>query len=178
MIEFKNIEIKFGDFVAIPNLSMTINEGEFFTLLGPSGCGKTTTLRALVGFNIPTRGEILIQGKNVTNVPVEEREIGMVFQSYALFPTMTVYENIAFGLRVRKESREQVEEKVRDIAEKVDLNEMQLKKKVSELSGGQQQRVAIARALVLKPKILVLDEPLSNLDAKLRIQLKIGRAHV
>ena len=172
MIEFRNIEIKFGDFVAIPNLSMTINEGEFFTLLGPSGCGKTTTLRALVGFNIPTRGEILIQDKNVTNIPVEEREIGMVFQSYALFPTMTVYENIAFGLRVRKENKEQIDEKVRDIAEKVDLNEIQLKKKVSELSGGQQQRVAIARALVLKPKILVLDEPLSNLDAKLRVQLR------
>ncbi len=172
MIEFRNIEIKFGDFVAIPNLSMTINEGEFFTLLGPSGCGKTTTLRALVGFNTPTRGEIFIEEKNVTNVPVEEREIGMVFQSYALFPTMTVYENIAFGLRVRKENKDEVDAKVRDIAEKVDLNDMQLKKKVSELSGGQQQRVAIARALVLKPKILVLDEPLSNLDAKLRIQLR------
>ena len=172
MIEFRNIEIKFGDFVAIPNLSMTINEGEFFTLLGPSGCGKTTTLRALVGFNTPTRGEIFIEEKNVTNVPVEEREIGMVFQSYALFPTMTVYENIAFGLRVRKENKDEIDAKVRDIAEKVDLNDMQLKKKVSELSGGQQQRVAIARALVLKPKILVLDEPLSNLDAKLRIQLR------
>ncbi|TXH55609.1 MAG: ABC transporter ATP-binding protein [Bacteroidia bacterium] len=172
MIEFRNIEIKFGDFVAIPNLSMTINEGEFFTLLGPSGCGKTTTLRALVGFNTPTRGEIFIEEKNVTNVPVEEREIGMVFQSYALFPTMTVYENIAFGLRVRKENKDEVDAKVRDIAEKVDLNDMHLKKKVFELSGGQQQRVAIARALVLKPKILVLDEPLSNLDAKLRIQLR------
>ncbi len=102
MIEFKNIEIKFGDFVAIPNLSMMINEGEFFTLLGPSGCGKTTTLRALVGFYVPTRGEIFIQERNVTNVPVEEREIGMVFQSYALFPTMTVYENIAFGFKGKK----------------------------------------------------------------------------
>ena len=172
MIEFRDIEIKFGNFTAIPNLSMKINEGEFFTLLGPSGCGKTTTLRALVGFNVPTRGKIFIEDKEVTHVPVEEREIGMVFQSYALFPTMTVYENIAFGLRVRKESKELIDEKVKDIAEKVDLNEMQLKKKVSELSGGQQQRVAIARALILKPKILVLDEPLSNLDAKLRVQLR------
>ena len=172
MIEFRNIEIKFGDFVAIPNLSMTINEGEFFTLLGPSGCGKTTTLRALVGFNTPTRGEIFIEEKNVTNVPVEEREIGMVFQSYALFPTMTVYENIAFGLRVRKENKDEVDAKVRDIAEKVDLKDMQKKKKVSEPTGDQQQRVATAMALKKKKKILVLDEPLSNLDAKLRIQLR------
>ncbi|RRD40223.1 ABC transporter ATP-binding protein [Leptotrichia sp. OH3620_COT-345] len=172
MIDFKNIEIKFGDFVAIPDLTMTINEGEFFTLLGPSGCGKTTTLRSLVGFIIPTKGKIFIEGEDITDVSVEEREIGMVFQSYALFPTMTVYENIAFGLRVRKEKKEDIDKKVKDIAEKVDLNEVQLRKKVSELSGGQQQRVAIARALILKPKILVLDEPLSNLDAKLRIQLR------
>lgn len=172
MIDFKNIEIKFGDFVAIKDLTMTIKKGEFFTLLGPSGCGKTTTLRSLVGFNTPTKGEIFIDGKNVVNVAVEDREIGMVFQSYALFPTMTVYENIAFGLKVRKESKEQIDLKVKDIAQKVDLDETQLKKKVSELSGGQQQRVAIARALILKPKILVLDEPLSNLDAKLRVQLR------
>ncbi|MDO5088861.1 MAG: ABC transporter ATP-binding protein [Leptotrichiaceae bacterium] len=172
MIDFKNIEIKFGEFVAIPDLTMTINEGEFFTLLGPSGCGKTTTLRSLVGFITPTKGKIFIEGKDITDVSVEEREIGMVFQSYALFPTMTVYENIAFGLKVRKEKKEDIDRKVKDIAEKVDLNEVQLKKKVSELSGGQQQRVAIARALILKPKILVLDEPLSNLDAKLRIQLR------
>lgn len=172
MIEFKNIEIKFGDFVAIPDLSMKINKGEFFTLLGPSGCGKTTTLRALVGFNIPTKGKIFIEDKDVTNVSIESREIGMVFQSYALFPTMSVYDNIAFGLKVKKINKDIIDQKVKDIANKVDLNEMQLQKKVSELSGGQQQRVAIARALVLKPKILVLDEPLSNLDAKLRKQLR------
>ena len=154
MIDFKNIEIKFGDFVAIPDLSLTINEGEFFTLLGPSGCGKTTILRSLVGFNTPSKGKIFIEDKDITNVSVEDREIGMVFQSYALFPTMTVYENIAFGLKVKKEGKEEIDKKVKDIAEKVDLNEMQLKKKVSELSGGQQQRVAIARALILKPKSL------------------------
>lgn len=173
MIEFKNIEIKFKNFVAIPDLSMKINKGEFFTLLGPSGCGKTTTLRALVGFNVPSKGKIFIEDKDVTNIPVEDREIGMVFQSYALFPTMTVFENIAFGLKVKKEKKEIIDEKVRDIAQKVELNELQLFKKVSELSGGQQQRVAIARALVMKPKILVLDEPLSNLDAKLRKQLRL-----
>ena len=151
---------------------MSIYEGEFFTLLGPSGCGKTTTLRSLVGFINPSKGKILIDDTDVTNVPIEDRKIGMVFQSYALFPTMTVYENIAFGLKVRKETKEEIDEIVKDIAQKVDLDEIQLKKKVSELSGGQQQRVAIARALVLKPKILVLDEPLSNLDAKLRVQLR------
>ena len=172
MIDFKNIEIRFGDFIAIPDLTMSIYEGEFFTLLGPSGCGKTTTLRSLVGFINPSKGKILIDDIDVTNVPIEDRKIGMVFQSYALFPTMTVHENIAFGLKVRKERKEEIDEKVKDIAQKVDLDEIQLKKKVSELSGGQQQRVAIARALVLKPKILVLDEPLSNLDAKLRVQLR------
>lgn len=172
MIEFRNIKIVFGNFVAIPDLSLKINKGEFFTLLGPSGCGKTTTLRALVGFNLPEKGQIFIEDEDVTNLPVEKREIGMVFQSYALFPTMTVYENIAFGLKIKKESKSEIDLKVKDIAKKVDLTEEQLQKKVSDLSGGQQQRVAIARALVLKPKILVLDEPLSNLDAKLRKQLR------
>lgn len=173
MIEFKNIQIKFNDFTAIHNLNMEIREGEFFTLLGPSGCGKTTTLRSLVGFVNPTKGKILINGENITDKPVEKREIGMVFQSYALFPTMNVYENIAFGLQVKKYKKQEVDQLVRDITARVDLNDEQLFKKVSELSGGQQQRVAIARALVLKPKILVLDEPLSNLDAKLRKQLRV-----
>ena len=115
MIDFKNIEIRFGDFIAIPDLTMSIYEGEFFTLLGPSGCGKTTTLRSLVGFINPSKGKILIDDTDVTNVPIEDRKIGMVFQSYALFPTMTVYENIAFGLKVRKETKEEIDEKVKDI---------------------------------------------------------------
>lgn len=172
MIEFKNIQIKFGDFTAIHNLNLEIREGEFFTLLGPSGCGKTTTLRSLAGFIKPTSGDILVNGKKINDIPVERREIGMVFQSYALFPTMNVYDNIAFGLQVKKYKKDEVDKQVREIAGKVDLTEEQLFKKVSDLSGGQQQRVAIARALVLKPKILVLDEPLSNLDAKLRKQLR------
>ncbi|MCZ8515819.1 ABC transporter ATP-binding protein [Paenibacillus filicis] len=172
MIEFKNVEIKYGDFVALSNLNLTIAEGEFFTLLGPSGCGKTTTLRSLVGFVNLSSGDIYVNGKNITNLPVEKRDISMVFQNYALFPTLNVYENIAFGLKVKKMPKQQLDMEVRDIAKKVDLSDEQLLKKVSELSGGQQQRVAIARALVLKPSILVLDEPLSNLDASLRVQLR------
>ncbi len=172
MITFKDIQIKFGDFHAIKNLNLHIKEGEFFTFLGPSGCGKTTILRSLVGFIEPTSGQIFLGDRDITNVPIEKRGISMVFQSYALFPTMNVYENIAFGMRVKKSSKSEVDREVRDIAQKVDLKEEQLFKKVSELSGGQQQRVAIARALVLKPSILALDEPLSNLDAKLRVQLR------
>lgn len=172
MIEFKDIEIKYGDFVAIERLNLTVKEGEFFTFLGPSGCGKTTTLRSLVGFVKPSNGSIWVNGRDVTDVPVEKREISMVFQNYALFPTLNVFENIAFGLKVKKMSKKEIETAVKDIAKKVDLTDEQLGKKVSELSGGQQQRVAIARALVVQPSILVLDEPLSNLDASLRVQLR------
>ncbi|AFH62906.1 ABC transporter ATP-binding protein [Paenibacillus caseinilyticus] len=172
MITFHDIQITFGHFHAVKNLNLQINEGEFFTFLGPSGCGKTTILRSLVGFITPASGQIKLGGRDITHVPIEKREISMVFQSYALFPTMNVYENIAFGLRVKQVSKAEIDREVRDIAGKVDLKEDQLPKKVSELSGGQQQRVAIARALVLKPSILALDEPLSNLDAKLRVQLR------
>ena len=172
MIEFKNIQIKYGDFTAIDNLNLTVGDGEFFTFLGPSGCGKTTTLRALVGFLTPSAGQILVDGKDFVNVPVEKRGIGMVFQSYALFPTMTVYENLAFGLKVKKMSAAEIDKKVRDVAKIIAIKDEQLVRNVSELSGGQQQRVALARAIVLEPKILCLDEPLSNLDAKLRISLR------
>ncbi|AGK98593.1 ABC transporter ATP-binding protein [Clostridium pasteurianum] len=172
MIEFKNVQIKYGDFLAIQNLNLSINDGEFFTLLGPSGCGKTTTLRSLVGFITPSSGSIFIDNKDVTNVSVEKRNIGMVFQSYALFPSMNVYENIAFGLKVKKASKEEIHKNVMEVVKKIELNETQLYRNVSELSGGQQQRVALARAIVLKPKILCLDEPLSNLDAKLRVGLR------
>ncbi len=172
MITFEQVEIKYGDFVAIDNLNLSIQEGEFFTFLGPSGCGKTTSLRALVGFITPSKGKIIVDGKNVVNIPVENRNIGMVFQSYALFPTMTVYDNIAFGLKVKKLSKSEVDQKVREAALKIKITDAQLEKNVSELSGGQQQRVALARAIVLKPRILCLDEPLSNLDAKLRVDLR------
>mgnify|MGYP005915458505 FL=1 len=149
-----------------------MKEGEFFTFLGPSGCGKTTTLRTLTGFIEPVEGSVLANGKDITHVPIEERNIGIVFQSYALFPTMTVYDNIAFGLKVKKLKKPEIDKKVRNIAKKVDLTDEQLMKAVSQLSGGQQQRVAIARALVTDPAIICMDEPLSNLDAKLRVQLR------
>ncbi|KAA9300149.1 MULTISPECIES: ABC transporter ATP-binding protein [Aerococcus] len=172
MIEFKNIEIKFGDFTAIENLSLHINRGEFFTFLGPSGCGKTTTLRSLVGFIKPTKGQIYLDNKEITNVPIEKRKIGMVFQSYALFPTMTVRENIEFGMKENKWDKSRIKDKVQEVAQMVNLTPEQLQKNVSELSGGQQQRVAIARALSLEPDVICLDEPLSNLDAKLRGSLR------
>ena len=172
MIRFENIEVTFGDFTAIPGLNLEVKQGEFFTLLGPSGCGKTTALRTLAGFIEPSAGEVYVDGRAVTRLPSDKRQVGMVFQNYALFPSMSVWENIAFGLRVRKEKAAESDRLVRDIARRVDLSEEQLHKNVSELSGGQQQRVAVARALVLQPKILLLDEPLSNLDAKLRHQLR------
>ena len=173
MVKIENIEIKYGDFVAIENLNLDIKEGEFFTFLGPSGCGKTTSLRALVGFLSPSKGKVYVGDKDVTNLPVEKRNIGMVFQSYALFPTMSVYDNIAFGMKVKKASKTEIDQKVHEVAAKIKITESQLKKNVSDLSGGQQQRVALARAIVLEPKILCLDEPLSNLDAKLRIDMRM-----
>lgn len=172
MIKFSGIEIKFGDFVAISSLDLEVHQGEFFTFLGPSGCGKTTTLRSLVGFIKPTKGKIEVNGQDITDQPIEKRGIGMVFQSYALFPTMTVEENIVFGLKEHKWPQDKISQRLKEVAAMVNLTDAQLKKNVSELSGGQQQRVAIARALALNPKIIVLDEPLSNLDAKLRKSLR------
>ena len=172
MIQLKDIGVRFGDFQALKDINIHVKEGEFFTFLGPSGCGKTTTLRTVTGFIDPVEGTVIVKGKDITHVPVEKRNIGMVFQNYALFPTMTVYENIAFGLRVKKMDKAEIDKLVREMGAKVELTEQQLMRKVGELSGGQQQRVAIARALVTKPAIMCLDEPLSNLDAKLRVQLR------
>ena len=172
MIELKDIVVKFGDFEALHNINVNVKEGEFFTFLGPSGCGKTTTLRTITGFIEPVSGTVSVNEQDITHVPIEKRNIGIVFQSYALFPTMTVYDNIAFGLKLKKLKKPEIDQKVREIARKVDLSDEQLKKAVSQLSGGQQQRVAIARALVTGPSIICMDEPLSNLDAKLRVQLR------
>ncbi len=172
MIRLEDIVVQFGKFEALHHINVHVKEGEFFTFLGPSGCGKTTTLRTITGFIEPVNGAVYMQGKDITHVPIEKRNIGIVFQSYALFPTMTVRDNIAFGLKIRHMPRAEVEKRVNDIARKVDLTDEQLKKAVSQLSGGQQQRVAIARALVMEPAIICMDEPLSNLDAKLRVNLR------
>ena len=172
MIKLNDIVVKFGDFTALHDINVHVREGEFFTFLGPSGCGKTTTLRTITGFIEPVSGTVVVKDRDITHVPIEKRNIGIGFQSYALFPTMTVYDNIAFGLKIKKLKKEEIDRKVRDIARKVDLSDEQLKKAVSQLSGGQQQRVAIARALVTEPAIICMDEPLSNLDAKLRVQLR------
>ena len=172
MIRLNDIVVKFGDFTALHGINVHVKEGEFFTFLGPSGCGKTTTLRTLTGFIEPVSGSVVVKDRDITHVPIEDRKFGIVFQSYALFPTMTVYDNIAFGLKVKKLKKAEIDRKVRDIARKVDLTDEQLMKAVSQLSGGQQQRVAIARALVTGPAIICMDEPLSNLDAKLRVQLR------
>ena len=172
MIKLNNIIVKFGDFTALHGINVHVKEGEFFTFLGPSGCGKTTTLRTITGFIEPAEGTVVVKDRDITHVRIEDRNIGIVFQSYALFPTMTVYDNIAFGLKIKKLKKDEIDKKVRDIARKVDLSDEQLAKAVSQLSGGQQQRVAIARALVTGPAIICMDEPLSNLDAKLRVQLR------
>ena len=172
MIRLNDIVVKFDNFTALHGINVHVKEGEFFTFLGPSGCGKTTTLRTITGFIEPAEGTVVVKEQDITHVPIENRNIGIVFQSYALFPTMTVYDNIAFGLKVKKAKRAEIDQRVRDIARKVDLSDEQLQKAVSQLSGGQQQRVAIARALVTNPAIICMDEPLSNLDAKLRVQLR------
>ena len=172
MIQLTDIVVRFGDFEALHNINVHVKEGECFTFLGPSGCGKTTTLRTITGFIEPASGTVHMQGEDITHVPIEKRSIGIVFQSYALFPTMTVRDNIAFGLKIKKLKKDEIDRKVNEIARKVDLSDEQLQKAVSQLSGGQQQRVAIARALVTEPAIICMDEPLSNLDAKLRVQLR------
>lgn len=171
MIDIKNLVIKYGDFVAVHDLNMQIDKGEFFTFLGPSGCGKTTTLRAIAGFEVPAEGSIVAFGSDLLKKLPEERNLGFVFQSYALFPTMSVYENIAFGLKAHKVPKSEIAQRVKKVAETTGITQ-HLSKKVSELSGGQQQRIAIARALVLEPQILLMDEPLSNLDAKLRVSTR------
>lgn len=178
MIDLKDIEIRYVDFVAVSNININIKPGEFFTFLGPSGCGKTTILRSIAGFIKPYKGKIILEDNDITNIPAEKRNIGMVFQSYALFPTMTVFDNISYGLKIKKISKDQIHKKVHEMIDLVEIKEEHLRRNVSELSGGQQQRVAIARALANDPKLILFDEPLSNLDAKLRKQLRQEIKHI
>lgn len=162
----------FGNVNGVDNVDIHIQPGEFFTFLGPSGCGKTTTLRMIAGFYYPSSGRILFGNSDVTRLPPNKRETGMVFQNYALFPHMTVFENVAFGLQVRKCSKPEIRERVERALGQVHLQGYG-SRRIDQLSGGQQQRVALARALVIEPKILLLDEPLSNLDAKLREETRL-----
>lgn len=171
-IELKNISKKFDDDLILDNLNLNIKQGEFLTLLGPSGCGKTTTLRIIAGFTTPDSGEVIFEGKNISNIPPYERNINTVFQKYALFPNMNVYENIAFGLKIRKMHKKEIDKKVSEMLRLVNLSGFE-KRNIEALSGGQQQRVAIARALVNEPKVLLLDEPLGALDLKLRQDMQV-----
>ena len=163
---------RFETFTAVDGITLTIPGGKFFSLLGPSGCGKTTTLRMVAGFELPTSGEVLLDGVDMAGTPPNKRNVNTVFQSYALFPHLTVFDNVAFGLRRAKVDRPQIKKRVSDILDQVQLSKF-ASRKPAQLSGGQQQRVALARALVLKPAVLLLDEPLGALDAKLRRQLQV-----
>ncbi len=167
----KGITKRFGALKAIDNASLTIKEGDFFTLLGPSGCGKTTLLRTVAGFYSPDEGEVIFGDQVINDIPAHRRETGMVFQNYALFPHLRVFDNVAYGLRARKVSSGEIRQRVESILKSVQLDGYE-ERYPSQLSGGQQQRVALARALVISPKVLLMDEPLSNLDAKLRVSMR------
>lgn len=170
-INIDNVTKKYGSNTVIQGLSTDIKAREFFTLLGPSGCGKTTLLRMIIGFNTIEEGEIRVDGKLVNSVPTNKRNMGMVFQNYAVFPHMTVKENVAYGLKTRKLPKAEIEQKVNDILRLIRIEEY-ANRMPSQLSGGQQQRVALARAIVIQPEVLLMDEPLSNLDAKLRVEMR------
>ncbi|MEM0066581.1 MAG: ABC transporter ATP-binding protein, partial [Sulfolobales archaeon] len=170
-IELVQVSKRFGKVLAVDKVSVEIEKGEFFTFLGPSGCGKTTTLRIIAGLEIPDEGRVIMDGADITYLPPHKRDTAMVFQNYALWPHMTVFENVAYGLKVRKYPKEEIRRKVKEVLELVRLEGLE-DRYPTQLSGGQQQRVALARALVVEPKALLLDEPLSNLDAKLRIEMR------
>lgn len=170
-IDIENVTKRFGALAAISEVTLAIDEGELFTLLGPSGCGKSTLLRTIAGFYNPDEGEICFDGQRINEVPPNERGIGMVFQNFALWPHMTAFQNVAYGLKLRNIGRSEITERVEKVLDSVKLTGLG-ERYPGQLSGGQQQRVALARALVLSPKILLLDEPLSNLDAKVRVQVR------
>ncbi|SHO53216.1 ABC transporter ATP-binding protein [Desulfopila aestuarii] len=166
-----NVTKTFGDFIALKDIGLGVRQGEFFTLLGPSGCGKTTLLRIIAGLELPSSGTVTLRGQDITMQPAAKRQVNTVFQSYALFPNLTIFENVAFGLRSRKFAEDVIRKKVNATLEMLEMGEMQ-QRIPDQLSGGQKQRVAIARALVNEPDILLLDEPMSALDAKLRVQVQ------
>jgi len=170
-LEIKNISKKFGDTIVLNDLSIKIEKGDFFSFLGPSGCGKTTLLRIIAGLESSDAGQIILDGIDITNLPPQKRNTGIVFQNYALFPHMTVFENIAYGLKIKKKPSTEINKQVEDVLEKVHL----INKKdqnISLLSGGEQQRVSLARAIVIQPQLILFDEPLSNLDYSLRIEAR------
>lgn len=170
-VQLSDLTLSYGKSVAVPNLDLSIREGELIALLGPSGCGKTTTMRAIAGLLSPTGGTITIDGRDVTRVAANKRGIGLVFQSYALFPHLSAFENVAFGLRLQKLPEAEIKQRTDDGLATVGLTGFEARKP-AEMSGGQQQRVALARSLVMRPKVLLLDEPLSNLDARLRLEMR------
>ena len=174
-LNLKNLVKDFGNgadrVTAVENLSLVIEPGEFVTLLGPSGCGKTTTLRMIAGFETPTSGSIELDGQDLSSLTPDRRPMGMVFQSYALFPHMSVHENVSYGLKVQKKSKTEISQRVTEVLNSMSLEHL-ANRAPNQLSGGQQQRVALARAMVVRPKVLLFDEPLSNLDAKLRAQMR------
>ena len=171
MIAIENLSKSFGAFLALDRIELNIATGELFFLLGPSGCGKTTLLRHIAGFYLPDEGRILFDGKDVTRLPAHQRNTGMVFQNYALWPHLTVEKNVAFGLEERRVPKDEIDRRVTEALRVVRLEEL-ARRKIHEMSGGQQQRVALARALVVRPSCLLLDEPLSNLDSKLRLEMR------
>lgn len=172
IIELKNISKEYSGVTVLEDINLYIKENEFLTLLGPSGCGKTTTLRIIGGFTEPSSGNVLFEEKEITKIPPYKRQINTVFQRYALFPHLNIFENIAFGLRIKKVSKEEIERKVKEMLRLVNLEGFE-NRSIESLSGGQQQRIAIARALVNEPKVLLLDEPLGALDLKLRKDMQI-----
>jgi multiple sugar transport system ATP-binding protein len=171
-VEMKDLTKVYGGKVkAVDKANITVNDKEFVVLVGPSGCGKTTTLRMVAGLEDITEGDLYIDGKRVNDTPPKDRDIAMVFQNYALYPHMTVYDNMAFGLKIRKFKKDQIDQRVKEAAQILDIEEL-LDRKPKALSGGQRQRVAVGRAIVRQPKVFLFDEPLSNLDAKLRVQMR------
>ena len=176
-VELRNLTKAFGDSVVVDDLSLTIEDGEFVVLLGPSGCGKSTTLRMLAGLEAATSGDILIGNERINEVPTQRRDLAMVFQNYALYPHMTVAENIAYPLRIRRLSREQIATRVRRATSLLEIGTL-LNRKPRDLSGGERQRVALARAIVREPRAYLMDEPLSNLDARLRVQMRGELKHL